>query len=148
MEVKGPGNGPAYDSCDAVLEFMARRKLTIGLDDELLDLGISDDLVRAVSAEKVQVLRVILAGAEWKLRVAPGMLVGHSADATFSLHAQPDEEHDYFHASRLDGYVAVAKVRCELRKRCKEDPNLAAALISAFQMAEPVVRQDWFDLDA
>ena len=146
-EIKGPGNRPPYDCCDAILEFMSKRKFTVGYDDELAELGISDELIVAISEAKLQVLSVNLGGTEWKLRVAPGMLVGQSGEITFTLRGQPDDESDYFCASGLHGYKQVAKVRCALRKACLDNSSLAQTLACAFEKAEPVIMQDWFGLN-
>jgi hypothetical protein len=90
---------------------------------------------------------VRLDGTEWRLRVAPGTLVGQSGAATFTLRGRADDETDYFSASGMHGYKEEAKLRCALRRACKEDSSLAQTMTCAFQAAEPIITQDWFGLD-
>ena len=145
-EVKGLYNEPPYGCCDAIVDFIAKRELLIGYDDELNDLGISDDLIKAAKNHTLETMRIKINGVNWTLRVAPGMMVGEAGAVTFTVRGSPADETDYVRMSGISGYKEVAGLRCGLRKACKEDVALAGAVMAAFSTAEPVVVQDWFDL--
>jgi hypothetical protein len=145
-EVKGQKNKTAFDSYDAVVSFMIKRKLTSGHCGDLRNLGICDALVAATASSETNEMKWEFEGTLWRLCLAPGILVGQSADEAFMISSEfPDEECPYWISGQED-YWRQATIRSALRRACAMEPALAGACFSAFSSAKPVLLEDWFGL--
>jgi hypothetical protein len=125
---------------------MAKRGLTACASD-LSAIGICDELIVAASKRYVQTFAWDFGGGAWKLHVGPKLLVGHGPNASFTLRGEATDEDCIFVASGLDGGWLQTTFRIALRRACRRDADLVAALATAFGAAEPALIDDWFGLE-
>jgi len=145
-EVKGQNNKTAFDSHNAIVSFMIKRNLKAGCCGDLRELGICDALVTAEASGEINELKFEFGGALWRLRLAPGLLVGQSEDETFMISTEfPDEDCPYW-ISGSESYWRQATIRSALRRACAEEASLANACFGAFSKARPILLEDWFGL--
>jgi hypothetical protein len=148
QEVKGPNNRPAHDSRDAIVDFMLRRHLSSNGCSDLFDLGICNSLLAATASGKVNEVELELNGTPWTLYVAPGLLVGETADHTFMLHGNIADEDCPYQISGFGDYWQQAGLRTGLRRVCASNESFSQAIIYAFSDAKSVLVEDWFGLTA
>jgi hypothetical protein len=146
-EAKGPRNRTPFQCREALLQFMAKRGLTT-CGNDLSAIGICDELIAAAASGDLQTFDWEFGDVAWKLHVGPKLLVGHGPNASFTLRGEVPDEDSTFAACGLDGGWLQTTLRIALRRACRRDADLVAALVMAFRAVEPVLIDDWFGLES
>jgi hypothetical protein len=150
VEAKGQGNGSLTGCRDALIDFLRQRRLSADACDDLLSIGICDQLVRAAAAETVKIFSLQLCGTPWRMMLAPGLITGEARGRSFMIrHADTDtvaDAEEIYRGTDCGNYWVQAEIRCALRRVCQESGQLVTDIRAAFGSTPPLLLEDWFGI--
>lgn len=150
VEAKAQANGPPTGCRNALIDFLRQRRLRADACDDLLAIGICDQLVRAAAAKTVKIFSLQLCGTPWHMMLAPGLITGEAPDRSFMIrHADADTDafaEEIYRGTDCGNYWVQAEIRCALRRACQESGQLASDIRAAFGSTPQLLLEDWFGI--
>jgi hypothetical protein len=148
VEAKAYGNGPLTGCRNALIDFLRQRRLSADACDDLLRIGVRDQLVKAAAAETVKIFSLQLCATPWQMMLAPGLLTGEASERNFMIRNAGNDTDEIYRSTDCGNYWVQAEIRCALRRACQENAQLASDILAAFGSTPPLLLEDWFGLPA
>jgi len=146
VEAKAHGNGPLTGCRNALIDFLRQRRLSADACDDLMKIGVCDQLVHASAAEIVKIFSLQLCGTPWDMMLAPGLITGEACGRTFMIRNAVDDTDEIYRGTDCGNYWVQAEIRCALRRACQENGQVASDIRAAFGSATPLFLEDWFGI--
>jgi hypothetical protein len=146
VEAKAHGNGPLTGCRHALIDFLGQRRLSADVCDDLLKIGVCDQLVQAAAAETVKTFSLQLCGTSWDMMLAPGLISGESRDRNFMIRNADVDTDEIYRGTDCGSYWARAEIRCALRRACQQSGQLTSDIHAAFGSAPALLLEDWFGI--
>jgi hypothetical protein len=146
VEAKAQGNGTLTGCRNALIDFLRQRRLGADACDDLVRIGVCDQLVHAAATGAVKAFSLQLCGTPWHVMLAPGLITGEACGRTFVIRNADGHAEDIYRGTDCENYWVQAEIRCAMRRACQESGQLASDIRAAFESTRTLLLEDWFGI--